>query len=337
MKRERFLDRTNVDDVIFRNTYERKRRPPRARGGGGGGGGQSVAAVPDLDDHAAAVAQTLLPVVVPALGHRFGLGGLDGLHPAVPGHRFLGEILHGVGDARPVRVVRLGREAHRFRVIVVAAAAGGLLLRHSVAVVLLMAAAQRLVQFGRVLQQALHEHRFLRVVVRPMVLLLFAGRAGPAARQRSVAVVHGAAAQDRRQVFSTSADAAHDVRAAQRRRRLFEPVQRADRPPGRGRHVGLHVEALAPEQQRRFRERPLRFRRRRRAVGERHVDHAARVGGRRPVPQASAAVIVLARRRRVHLRTTFNDNDFLVETGYILFFSKRENHNLKDRAHAKLQ
>lgn len=286
-------------------------------------GRPSVAAVPDLDDHAA-VAQTLLPVVVPALGHRLGLGGLDGLHPAVPRHRFLGEVLHGVGDARPVRVVRLGREPHRFRVIVVAAAAGRL-LRHPVAVVLL---AQRLVQFGRVLQQALHEHRLFRVVVRPMpvvLLLLFAGRAGPAARQRPVAVVHraaaAAAAQDRRQVLGASADAAHDVRAAQRRRRLLEPVQRADRPPGRGRRVGLHIEALAPEQQRRFRERPLRFCRRRRAVGERHVDHAARVS-RRPVPQAPGAGIVLARRRRrVHLRTTFNDNDFL---GRFFFSQKRK-------------
>lgn len=232
---------TNADRVTRRDTCGERRSPTRP----------SVAAVPDLDDHAAAVARTLLPVLVPALGHRFGLGGLDGLQPAVPRHRFLGEILHGVGDARPVRVVRLGREPHRFRVIVVAAAAGRrLLLRHPV-VLLLVAAAQRPVQFGRVLQQALHEHRLFRVVVRPMVmllLLLLLGRACPAARQRSVAVVHRTA-QDRRQVLGAPADAAHDVRAAQRRRRLLEPVQSAHRPPGRGRHVGLHVEALAPEQQ----------------------------------------------------------------------------------------
>lgn len=90
-----------------------------------------IPAVPDLNHHAAAA--TVVPVdvaadgvaaVVPALGHRLGLGRLDGFHPAVSGHLFLGEVLHRVGDAGPVRVVRLGRDPHRLGVIVLAAPAG---------------------------------------------------------------------------------------------------------------------------------------------------------------------------------------------------------------------
>lgn len=242
--------------------------------------------------------------------------------------------MHRVGDAWPVRVVRLGREPHRLGVIVLAAAPGHNAVgqfavgrgpaaavmsdgrrrrvaaarvrpvvvrrshhdrrvrppgvRHRGARVLM---AERLVQFGRVVQQPLHEHFLLGIVARPAVPAAARAqlaRAGPAAGQRPVPVVRG----HRRQVLGAAADAAHDVRALQRRRRLLQPVQRADRPPRMVPRIGLHVEALAA-QQRRFGERPRRLDR---PVGERHVDHASRVGRRSVQP----AVIVFA--RRVHLK-----------------------------------
>lgn len=260
----------------------------------------SVSAVSDLNDHAAIRAEPVdlgVAVVPTALGHRLGLGGFDGLDAAVPGHGLLREVLHGVGDGRSVRVVRLGRDAHRFAVVVLAAAP-----RHGpvdgrrrrrrrpaaarvpTSVVLV---AKRLVQLGRVVQQALHENLLLGVVaaapVRPAAVAQLAG-AGPAAGQRPVTVVGG---HGGRQVLGAAAHAAHDVRAPQRRRRLLEPVQRASRSPGVQRpRVRLHVEALAA-QQRRFGECPLRLGRR-----EWHVDHAARVGGRPAKTSDAAAVVV---------------------------------------------
>jgi len=113
--------------------------------------------------------------------------------------------------------------------------------------------AERLVQLGRVVQQALHEDLFLRIVapVRGARAAAAAAsvaqlsRAGPAARQRSVPVVRA-----HRQVLGAPAQHAHDVRALERRRRLFQPVQRADRTARLVSRVRLHVEALAPEQRR---------------------------------------------------------------------------------------
>jgi len=76
--------------------------------------------------------------------------------------------------------------------------------------------AERLVQLGRVVQQALHEDLFLRIV--PPIRSASAAiaqlsRAGPAAGQRSVPVVRA-----HRQVLGAPAQHAHDVRALQRRR-----------------------------------------------------------------------------------------------------------------------
>jgi len=77
--------------------------------------------------------------------------------------------------------------------------------------------AECLVQLGRVIQQALHEDLFLRIV--PPVCGARAAavaqlsRAGPAAGQRSVPVVRA-----HRQVLGAPAQHAHDVRALERRR-----------------------------------------------------------------------------------------------------------------------
>lgn len=274
----------------------------------------SVPAVPHLDHHAAVTVEPVdfgyrVAAVVPALGHRLGLCRLDRLHPAVPGNRLLGEVLHRVRDGRPVRVVRLGRDPDRLGVVVLAAAARHAPVGHlaaaaaapygrrrrvtaarvrspgrrvpsrataaAAAAAILVLVVQRLVQLGRVVHQSLHEHLFLGIVPAAVrrgtaaVAQQLAG-AGPAAGQRPIPVVR----RDRRQVFGAPAEHAHDVRALQRRRRFFQPVQRAHRPRLVAR-VRLHVETLAPEQ-RRFRKRPLRLDW---PVGERHVDHAAGVRG----------------------------------------------------------
>jgi len=79
--------------------------------------------------------------------------------------------------------------------------------------------AERLVQLGRVVQQALHEDLFLRIVppIRsasaPAASVAQLSRAGPAAGQRSIPVVRA-----HRQVLGAPAQHAHDVRALQRRR-----------------------------------------------------------------------------------------------------------------------
>lgn len=208
----------------------------------------SVPAVPDLDHHSAtAAANAVVSVdsvaaVVPALGHGLGLGRLDGLHSAVPGHLFLGEVLYRVGDAWTVRVVRLGRDPHRFGVIILAATTRHAPVGHLAASVSdgrrrrvtaarirpvhfdgripsagggrVLLVAERLVQLGRVVQQAFHEDLLLRIVppVRSASAAAAAiaqlSRAGPAAGQRSVPVV-GA----HRQVLGAPAQHAHDVRA----------------------------------------------------------------------------------------------------------------------------
>jgi len=74
---------------------------------------------------------------------------------------------------------------------------------------------ERLVQLGRVVQQALHEDLFLRIVppVRSAAAVAQFSRAGPTAGQRSVPVVRA-----HRQVLGAPAQHAHDVRALERRR-----------------------------------------------------------------------------------------------------------------------
>lgn len=276
-------------------------------------------------------------VGLPALGDGGRLGRLDGLggESAVGPwrrHRLLGEALHGVGDAGADGVVRAGHEASRLRVVVAVAAAerlrrrqqrvggasGGargsnsrrqivaeraavgdaLVVDFGVAGVRVIAV-QRPVQFGRAVQQSLHE-KFLLVVMHVDAAAVEAGVVVV------VDVVEGGGGafllDGLVEVALAAADAGNDAGTLERRRAFFQLVQvRVGAEVGRRlRRVLLeettrcgrlrHVEALAARQIRAVGARRLGrtvvvddavgrrlWWRRRRVdfVDDGHVDHAA--------------------------------------------------------------